>query len=235
MLRLGVVVERIGVGAVLLGAVAVLRVAELGLVVVMRLEFELLPVELLRLGVVAVVVWDEELGVVEVDEDERFVVAEVVEDERLGVPVLVLRLGVVVERIGVVAVLLGAVAVLRVAELGLVVVMRLEFELLPVELLRLGVVAVVVWDERIGVCVVVEDERFVLAAVADEDLLSVVVEREVLPDERETVVVDREAVEDWDEDALVEVVLLCAIPGMTAASDTAIAKRAVVVFFIVRQ
>ena len=135
----------------------------------MRLEFELLPVELLRLGVVAVVVWDERLGVVEVDEDERFVVAEVVEDERLGV------------------------------------------------------------------CVVVEDERFVLAAVADEDLLSVVVEREVLPDERETVVVDREAVEDWDEDALVEVVLLCAIPGMTAASDTAIAKRAVVVFFIVRQ
>ena len=159
---------------------------------------------------------------------------------RLGVEVVVLRLGVVVERIGVVAVLLGAVAVLRVAELGLVVVMRLEFELLPVELLpvellRLGVVAVVVWDERLGVCVVVEDERFVLAAVADEDLLSVVVEREVLPDERETVVVDREAVEDWDEDALVEVVLLCAIPGMTAASDTAIAKRAVVVFFIVRQ
>lgn len=184
---------------------------------------------------------------------------------RLGVPVLVLRLGVVVERIGVVAVLLGAVAVLRVAELGLVVVMRLEFELLPVELLRLGVVAVVVWDERfgvcvvvederlgvvederfvvaevvederLGVCVVVEDERLVLAADADEDLLSVVVEREVLPDERETVVVDREAVEDWDEDALVEVVLLCAIPGMTAASDTAIAKRAVVVFFIVRQ
>ena len=169
VLRLGVVVERIGVVAVLLGAVAVLRVAELGLVVVMRLEFELLPVELLRLGVVAVVVWDERLGVVEVVEDERFVVAEVVEDERLGV------------------------------------------------------------------CVVVEDERFVLAAVADEDLLSVVVEREVLPDERETVVVDREAVEDWDEDALVEVVLLCAIPGMTAASDTAIAKRAVVVFFIVRQ
>lgn len=159
---------------------------------------------------------------------------------RLEVVVLVLRLGVVVERIGVVAVLLGAVAVLRVAELGLVVVMRFEFELLPVELLpvellRLGVVAVVVWDERLGVCVVVEDERFVLAAVADEDLLSVVVEREVLPDERETVVVDREAVEDWDEDALVEVVLLCAIPGMTAASDTAIAKRAVVVFFIVRQ
>lgn len=159
---------------------------------------------------------------------------------RLGVAVLVLRLGVVVERIGVVAVLLGAVAVLRVAELGLVVVMRLEFELLPVELLpvellRLGVVAVVVWDERLGVCVVVEDERFVLAAVADEDLLSVDVEREVLPDERETVVVDREAVEDWDEDALVEVVLLCAIPGMAEASDTAIAKRAVVVFFIVRQ
>ena len=169
VLRLGVVVERIGVVAVLLGAVAVLRVAELGLVVVMRFEFELLPVELLRLGVVAVVVWDERLGVVEVDEDERFVVAEVVEDERLGV------------------------------------------------------------------CVVVEDERFVLAAVADEDLLSVVVEREVLPDERETVVVDREAVEDWDEDALVEVVLLCAIPGMAEASDTAIAKRAVVVFFIVRQ
>ena len=169
VLRLGVVVERIGVVAVLLGAVAVLRVAELGLVVVMRLEFELLPVELLRLGVVAVVVWDERLGVVEVDEDERFVVAEVVEDERLGV----------------------------------------------VE--------------------VVEDERLVLAADADKDLLSVVVEREVLPDERETVVVDREAVEDWDEDALVEVVLLCAIPGMTAASDTAIAKRAVVVFFIVRQ
>ena len=169
VLRLGVVVERIGVVAVLLGVVAVLRVAELGLVVVMRLEFELLPVELLRLGVVAVVVWDERLGVVEVDEDERFVVAEVVEDERLGV----------------------------------------------VE--------------------VVEDERLVLAADADEDLLSVGVEREVLPDERETVVVDREAVEDWDEDALVEVVLLCAIPGMTAASDTAIAKRAVVVFFIVRQ
>ena len=169
VLRLGVVVERIGVVAVLLGAVAVLRVAELGLVVVMRLEFELLPVELLRLGVVAVVVWDERLGVVEVVEDERFVVAEVVEDERLGV----------------------------------------------VE--------------------VVEDERLVLAADADEDLLSVDVEREVLPDERETVVVDREAVEDWDEDALVEVVLLCAIPGMTAASDTAIAKRAVVVFFIVRQ
>ena len=159
---------------------------------------------------------------------------------RLGVEVVVLRLGVVVERIGVVAVLLGVVAVLRVAELGLVVVMRFEFELLPVELLpvellRLGVVAVVVWDERLGVVEVVEDERLVLAADADEDLLSVVVEREVLPDERETVVVDREAVEDWDEDALVEVVLLCAIPGMTAASDTAIAKRAVVVFFIVRQ
>lgn len=179
-LRLGVVVERIGVVAVLLGVVAVLRVAELGLVVVMRLEFELLPVELLRLGVVAVVVWDERLGVVEVDEDERFVVAEVVEDERLGV--------------------------VEVDE-----------------------------DERFGLVAVVEDERFVLAADADEDLLSVVVEREVLPDERETVVVDREAVEDWDEDALVEVVLLCAIPGMTAASDTAIAKRAVVVFFIVRQ
>lgn len=63
---------------------------------------------------------------------------------RLGVEVVVLRLGVVVERIGVVAVLLGVVAVLRVAELGLVVVMRFEFELLPVELLRLGVVAVVV-------------------------------------------------------------------------------------------
>ena len=154
---------------------------------------------------------------------------------RLGVVVLVLRLGVVVERIGVVAVLLGAVAVLRVAELGLVVVMRFEFELLPVELLRLGVVAGVVEDERLGVVEVVEDERLVLAADADEDLLSVVVEREVLPDERETVVVDREAVEDWDEDALVEVVLLCAIPGMTAASDTAIAKRAVVVFFIVRR
>ena len=57
----------------------------------------------------------------------------------------------------------------------------------------------------------------------------------MLPDEREPVVVDREAVEDWDEDALVEVVLLCAIPGMAEASDTAIAKRAVVVFFIVRQ
>ena len=186
---------------------------------------------------------------------------------RLGVEVVVLRLGVVVERIGVVAVLLGVVAVLRVAELGLVVVMRFEFELLPVELLRIGVVTVVederfgvclvvederlgvadvaederfvvaevVEDERLGVCVVVEDERLVLAADADEDLLSVDVEREVLPDERETVVVDREAVEDWDEDALVEVVLLCAIPGMTAASDTAIAKRAVVVFFIVRQ
>ena len=191
VLRLGVVVERIGVVAVLLGAVAVLRVAELGLVVVMRLEFELLPVELLRLGVVAVVVWDERLGVVEVDEDERFVVAEVVEDERLGV--------------------------------------------VEVDEDERFVVAEVVEDERLGVCVVVEDERFVLAAVADEDLLSVVVEREVLPDERETVVVDREAVEDWDEDALVEVVLLCAIPGMTAASDTAIAKRAVVVFFIVRQ
>lgn len=180
VLRLGVVVERIGVVAVLLGVVAVLRVAELGLVVVMRFEFVLLPVELLRLGVVAVVVWDERLGVVEVDEDERFVVAEVVEDERLGV--------------------------VEVDE-----------------------------DERFGLVAVVEDERFVLAADADEDLLSVVVEREVLPDERETVVVDREAVEDWDEDALVEVVLLCAIPGMTAASDTAIAKRAVVVFFIVRQ
>lgn len=180
VLRLGVVVERIGVVAVLLGVVAVLRVAELGLVVVMRFEFVLLPVELLRLGVVAVVVWDERLGVVEVDEDERFVVAEVVEDERLGV--------------------------VEVDE-----------------------------DERFGLVAVVEDERFVLAADADEDLLSVDVEREVLPDERETVVVDREAVEDWDEDALVEVVLLCAIPGMTAASDTAIAKRAVVVFFIVRQ
>ena len=180
LLRLGVVVERIGVVAVLLGAVAVLRVAELGLVVVMRLEFELLPVELLRLGVVAVVVWDERLGVCVVVEDERLGVADVAEDERF-------------------------------------------------------VVAEVVEDERLGVCVVVEDERLVLATVADEDLLSVVVEREVLPDERETVGVDREAVEDWDEDALVEVVLLCAIPGMTAASDTAIAKRAVVVFFIVRQ
>ena len=79
-----------------------------------------------------------------------------------------LRLGVVVERIGVVAVLLGAVAVLRVAELGLVVVMRFEFKLLPVELLRLGVVTVVE-DERFGVCLVVEDERLVLAADADED------------------------------------------------------------------
>ena len=191
---------------------------ELWLTALLRLG--VLAAALLRLGVAVLVLW---LGVL---------AAELL---RLGVVVLVLRLGVVVERIGVVAVLLGAVAVLRVAELGLVVVMRLEFELLPVELLRLGVVAVVVWDERLGVCVVVEDERFVLAAVADEDLLSVVVEREVLPDERETVVVDREAVEDWDEDALVEVVLLCAIPGMTAASDTAIAKRAVVVFFIVRQ
>ena len=180
VLRLGVVVERIGVVAVLLGVVAVLRVAELGLVVVMRFEFELLPVELLRLGVVAVVVWDERLGVCVVVEDERFVVAEVVEEERLGV-------------------------------------------------------CVVVEDERLGVVEVVEDDRLVLAADADEDLLSVVVEREVLPDERETVVVDREAVEDWDEDALVEVVLLCAIPGMAEASDTAIAKRAVVVFFIVRQ
>ena len=180
VLRLGVVVERIGVVAVLLGVVAVLRVAELGLVVVMRFEFELLPVELLRLGVVAVVVWDERLGVCVVVEDERLGVADVAEDERF-------------------------------------------------------VVAEVVEDERLGVCVVVEDERLVLAAVADEDLLSVVVEREVLPDEREPVVVNREAVEDWDEDALVEVVLLCAIPGMTAASDTAIAKRAVVVFFIVRQ
>ena len=195
-----------------------LTVVELWLTALLRLG--VLAAALLRLGVAVLVL---RLGVL---------AAELL---RLGVVVLVLRLGVVVERIGVVAVLLGAVAVLRVAELGLVVVMRLEFELLPVELLRLGVVAVVVWDERLGVCVVVEDERFVLAAVADEDLLSVVVEREVLPDERETVVVDREAVEDWDEDALVEVVLLCAIPGMTAASDTAIAKRAVVVFFIVRQ
>ena len=191
---------------------------ELWLTALLRLG--VLAAALLRLGVAVLVL---RLGVL---------AAELL---RLGVVVLVLRLGVVVERIGVVAVLLGAVAVLRVAELGLVVVMRLEFELLPVELLRLGVVAVVVWDERLGVCVVVEDERLVLAADADEDLLSVVVEREVLPDERETVVVDREAVEDWDEDALVEVVLLCAIPGMTAASDTAIAKRAVVVFFIVRQ
>ena len=191
---------------------------ELWLTALLRLG--VLAAALLRLGVVVLVL---RLGVL------------VAALPRLGVEVVVLRLGVVVERIGVVAVLLGVVAVLRVAELGLVVVMRFEFELLPVELLRLGVVAVVVWDERLGVCVVVEDERFVLAAVADEDLLSVVVEREVLPDERETVVVDREAVEDWDEDALVEVVLLCAIPGMTAASDTAIAKRAVVVFFIVRQ
>ena len=195
------------------------------------LRLGVLAAELLRLGVVVLVL---RLGVL------------VAALPRLGVEVVVLRLGVVVERIGVVAVLLGVVAVLRVAELGLVVVMRLEFELLPVELLRLGVVAVVVWDERLGVVEVVEDERLgvvevvederlVLAADADEDLLSVVVEREVLPDERETVVVDREAVEDWDEDALVEVVLLCAIPGMTTASDTAIAKRAVVVFFIVRQ
>ena len=200
-----------------------LTVVELWLTALLLLG--VLAAALLRLGVAVLVL---RLGVI---------AAELL---RLGVVVLMLRLGVVVERIGVVAVLLGAVAVLRVAELGLVVVMRFEFELLPVELLpvellRLGVVAVVVWDERLGVCVVVEDERFVLAAVADEDLLSVVVEREVLPDERETVVVDREAVEDWDEDALVEVVLLCAIPGMTAASDTAIAKRAVVVFFIVRQ
>ncbi len=213
---------------------------ELWLTALLRLG--VLAAALLRLGVVVLVL---RLGVL------------VAALPRLGVEVVVLRLGVVVERIGVVAVLLGVVAVLRVAELGLVVVMRFEFELLPVELLRLGVVAVVVWDERLGVCVVVEDERLgvaevvederlgvvevvederlVLAADADEDLLSVDVEREVLPDERETVVVDREAVEDWDEDALVEVVLLCAIPGMTAASDTAIAKRAVVVFFIVRQ
>ena len=195
-----------------------LTVVELWLTALLLLG--VLAAALLRLGVAVLVL---RLGVL------------VAALPRLGVEVVVLRLGVVVERIGVVAVLLGVVAVLRVAELGLVVVMRFEFELLPVELLRLGVVAVVVWDERLGVCVVVEDERFVLAAVADEDLLSVVVEREVLPDERETVVVDREAVEDWDEDALVEVVLLCAIPGMTAASDTAIAKRAVVVFFIVRQ
>ena len=217
-----------------------LTVVELWLTALLRLG--VLAAELLRLGVVVLVL---RLGVL------------VAALPRLGVEVIVLRLGVVVERIGVVAVLLGVVAVLRVAELGLVVVMRFEFELLPVELLRLGVVAVVVWDERLGVvavvederfvvaevvederlgvCVAVEDERLVLAADADEDLLSVVVEREVLPDERETVVVDREAVEDWDEDALVEVVLLCAIPGMTAASDTAIAKRAVVVFFIVRQ
>ena len=195
-----------------------LTVVELWLTALLRLG--VLAAALLRLGVVVLVL---RLGVL------------VAALPRLGVEVIVLRLGVVVERIGVVAVLLGVVAVLRAAELGLVVVMRLEFELLPVELLRLGVVAVVVWDERLGVCVVVEDERLVLAADADEDLLSVVVEREVLPDERETVVVDREAVEDWDEDALVEVVLLCAIPGMTAASDTAIAKRAVVVFFIVRQ
>ena len=195
-----------------------LTVVELWLTALLRLG--VLAAALLRLGVAVLVL---RLG------------ALVAALPRLGVEVVVLRLGGVVERIGVVAVLLGVVAVLRVAELGLVVVMRLEFELLPVELLRLGVVAVVVWDERLGVCVVVEDERLVLAADADEDLLSVVVEREVLPDERETVVVDREAVEDWDEDALVEVVLLCAIPGMTAASDTAIAKRAVVVFFIVRQ
>ena len=222
---------------------------ELWLTALLRLG--VLAAALLRLGVVVLVL---RLGVVELALRLGVLVAAL---PRLGVEVVVLRLGVVVERIGVVAVLLGVVAVLRVAELGLVVVMRLEFELLPVELLRLGVVAVVVWDERLGVCVVVEDERFVvaevvederlgvcvvvederlvLAADADEDLLSVVVEREVLPDERETVVVDREAVEDWDEDALVEVVLLCAIPGMTAASDTAIAKRAVVVFFIVRQ
>ena len=215
------------------------------------LRLGVLAAELLRLGVEVVVL---RLGVAVLVLRLGVLVTAL---PRLGVEVVVLRLGVVVERIGVVAVLLGVVAVLRVAELGLVVVMRFEFELLPVELLRLGVVAVVVWDERLGVCVVVEDERFVvaevvederlgvcvavederlvLAADADEDLLSVVVEREVLPDERETVVVDREAVEDWDEDALVEVVLLCAIPGMTAASDTAIAKRAVVVFFIVRQ
>ena len=194
------------------------------------LRLGVLAAELLRLGVVVLVL---RLGVLAAELLRLGVLVAAL--PRLGVEVVVLRLGVVVERIGVVAVLLGVVAVLRVAELGLVVVMRLEFELLPVELLRLGVVAVVVWDERLGVCVVVEDERLVLAADADEDLLSVVVEREVLPDERETVVVDREAVEDWDEDALVEVVLLCAIPGMTAASDTAIAKRAVVVFFIVCQ
>ena len=204
-----------------------LTVVELWLTALLLLG--VLAAALLRLGVAVLVL---RLGVVELALRLGVLVAAL---PRLGVEVVVLRLGVVVDRIGVVAVLLGAVAVLRVAELGLVVVMRFEFELLPVELLRLGVVAVVVWDERLGVCLVVEDERLVLAADADEDLLSVVVEREVLPDERETVVVDREAVEDWDEDALVEVVLLCAIPGMTAASDTAIAKRAVVVFFIVRQ
>ena len=203
-----------------------LTVVELWLTALLRLG--VLAAALLRLGVAVLVL---RLGVVELALRLGVLVAAL---PRLGVEVVVLRLGVVVERIGVVAVLLGAVAVLRVAELGLVVVMRLEFELLPVELLRLGVVTVVE-DERLGVCVAVEDERLVLAADADEDLLSVDVEREVLPDERETVVVDREAVEDWDEDALVEVVLLCAIPGMTAASDTAIAKRAVVVFFIVRQ
>ena len=212
---------------------------ELWLTALLRLG--VLAAALLRLGVAVLVL---RLGVLAAELLRLGVLVAAL--PRLGVEVVVLRLGVVVERIGVVAVLLGVVAVLRVAELGLVVVMRLEFELLPVELLRLGVVAVVVWDERLGVCVVVEDERLgvvevvedgrlVLAADADEDLLSVVVEREVLPDEREPVVVNREAVEDWDEDALVEVVLLCAIPGMTAASDTAIAKRAVVVFFIVRQ
>ena len=104
-----------------------LTVVELWLTALLRLG--VLAAALLRLGVVVLVL---RLGVL------------VAALPRLGVEVVVLRLGVVVERIGVVAVLLGVVAVLRVAELGLVVVMRLEFELLPVELLRLGVVAVVV-------------------------------------------------------------------------------------------
>ena len=104
-----------------------LTVVELWLTALLRLG--VLAAALLRLGVVVLVL---RLGVL------------VAALPRLGVEVVVLRLGVVVERIGVVAVLLGVVAVLRVAELGLVVVMRFEFELLPVELLRLGVVAVVV-------------------------------------------------------------------------------------------
>ena len=105
---------------------------------------------------------------------------------KIGVEVIVLRLGVVVERIGVVAVLLGVVAVLRVAELGLVVVMRLEFELLPVELLRLGVVTVVE-DERFGVVVLI-----VITAVTGQtketitvDIASAVEEEAPLEEEQE--------------------------------------------------
>lgn len=113
-----------------------LTVVELWLTALLRLG--VLAAALLRLGVVVLVL---RLGVVELALRLGVLVAAL---PRLGVEVVVLRLGVVVERIGVVAVLLGVVAVLRVAELGLVVVMRLEFELLPVELLRLGVVAVVV-------------------------------------------------------------------------------------------